>query len=168
MSETQQLSGAEAIRQFKEVVGHDPMCMFLTRLDKRPIPSRPMATQKVCDQGNFWFLSSRSSMKDHDVAADPMVQLLFANMGRSEFMSVYGTATVVEDMAKKKELWSPMATAWFPQGVDDPDLTVLKVVPMEGYYWDTKDGRMISLLKIMVASFTGNLADGGVQGKLTV
>jgi len=168
MSDTETLSGERAIHKFKEVVGHNPMCMFLTGLDQRPIPGRPMTTQKVCDQGNFWFLSSRSSMKDHDIAADPTVQLIFANMGGSEYMSVFGTAEVIEDMAKKKELWSPIAKAWFPLGVDDPDLTVLKVKPSEGYYWDTKNGKLVSMLKILTAVVTGDPSDGGVQGRITV
>jgi len=168
MSDTKQLSGEEAIVQFKSVVNNNPLCMFLTRLDQRPIPSRPMTTQKVCDQGNFWFLSSRSSMKDHDISADPMVQLIFANMGNSEFLSVYGTAEVIEDKAQKKELWSPIAKAWFPLGVDDPDLTVLKVKPSEGYYWDTKSGKLVSMLKILAAAVTGNPSDAGVKGKIMV
>jgi len=46
---------------------------------------------------------------------------------------VAGTAEIIHDMAKKKELWNPIAKAWFPDGVDDPELTVLEVMPTEGY-----------------------------------
>ena len=107
-------------------------------------------------------------MKDHEIAADPTVQLIFANTGGSEYMSVFGTAEVIDDMAKKKELWSPIAKAWFPEGVEDPDLTVLKVKPSEGYYWDTKSGKLVSMLKILTAAVTGNPSDGGVKGRITV
>ncbi len=61
-----------------------------------------------------------------------------------------------------------MAKAWFKDGKDDPKVTVIRVSPEESYYWDTQNGRMISLLKIAVAAVTGKEMDGGVEGKLKV
>jgi len=166
MSTTKELRGTDAIEKYKEIVSHNPICMFLTRPEKNPMPSRPMATQKVCDQGNFWFLSSRSSMKNEDIAKNPDVQLIFSNPSDSEFLSVSGKASVVNDEAKKKELWGPLTKAWFPDGVEDPDLTVIKVSPDEGHYWDTKNGKIISMLKIVAAAVTGHPADAGVHGNV--
>ncbi len=168
LSDFQPLCAQDAIEKFRSIVKNNAVCMFMTSLDQRPISGRPMATQLVCDQGNFWFLSSRLSMKDQDIANDPHVHLLFANTPASEFMSIYGTAEEVEDPAKKRELWMPLAKAWFPEGVDDPDLTVLKVTPTEGYYWDTSKGRMITLMKLAAAAMTGKTADVGVEGRMTI
>lgn len=127
-----------------------------------------MSVQQVDDEGNFWFLSSLTSLKDEQIATDPYVQLLFANAGDSEFLSVFGTATIVMDMAKKRELWSEIAKAWFPNGVEDPDLTVLKVKPMESYYWDTKNGKMITLLKMAASAIIGKKSEAGVEGKISI
>lgn len=168
LSEFKSLRAQDAIEKFQSIVDNNKVCMFLTALDQRPISGRPMAVQEVCDKGNFWFLSSRLSMKDHDIASDPKVQLLFANTPASEFMSIYGTAEEVEDQARKRELWMPLAKAWFPAGVDDPDLTILKITPSEGYYWDTSQGRMITLLKLAAATVIGKRADVGVEGRVTV
>ncbi|MFZ1664046.1 MAG: pyridoxamine 5'-phosphate oxidase family protein [Flavobacteriales bacterium] len=168
MSDTNPLYEDDAINKLKELVKHSPICHFLTSLDQRPIPSRPMSAQQVDDEGNFWFLSSHSSLKDEQVAEDPYVQLLFANSGDAEFLSVFGTATIVMDMAKKREIWSDFAKAWFPKGVEDPDLTVLRVKPMQSYYWDTKNGKMITLLKLAASAIIGKKSDSGVQGKISV
>ncbi|MBK9421236.1 MAG: pyridoxamine 5'-phosphate oxidase family protein [Flavobacteriales bacterium] len=168
MSETKPLHDEDAIKKFKELVGHSPICHLLTSLDQRPIPSRPMSVQQVDDEGNFWFLSSHNSLKDEQVADDPYVQLLLANTGDSEFLSVFGTATIVMDMAKKRELWTPLAKAWFPNGVEDPDLTVLKVKPMQSYYWDTKNGKMVTLLKMAASAIIGKKSHSGVEGKITI
>ena len=168
MSDIKPLHDEKAITKFKELVKHSSICHFLTSLDQRPIPSRPMSAQQVDDDGNFWFLSSLTSLKDEQVTEDPYVQLLFANMGDSEFLSVFGTATIVMDMAKKRELWNELAKAWFPGGVEDPDLTVLKVKPMQSYYWDTKNGKMITLLKIAASALIGKKSESGVEGKITV
>ncbi len=155
-----------AIARMKEIADEMPICMFLTRLNERPIPSRPMATQKVDDQGSIWFLSSKSSMKDHDILADPTVQLIYSNMEDSEYMSILGEAEELNDMELKRELWTPMAKTWFPNGVEDPDLAVLRVRAKEGYYWDTKSGKIVSMIKIMASSLTGGGKDDGIEGKL--
>ncbi len=71
---------------------------------------------------------------------------------------------------KKDELWNNLAKAWFPEGKEDPELTILKVVPTESYYWDTKNGRMLSMVKgIAAAAITGNMNySGSVEGKIAV
>jgi general stress protein 26 len=72
-------------------------------------------------------------------------------------------------MARKKELWSVFAKAWVPDGVENPDLRVLKVTPTDGYYWDTKQGKVVAAVKIAFALVTGNVGkDGGVEGPLKV
>ena len=166
MSEERSLHGTNAINKIKELADEMPICMFLTRLSDRPIPARPMATQKVDEDGNIWFLSSRSSMKDADIRRDPQVQLIYANKDNAEYLSVLGEAEELDDHAMKKQLWSPMASTWFPNGVEDPDLTVIRVRATDGYYWDTKHGRFVALARIMASAVTGAGRDDGIEGRL--
>lgn len=168
MSEERSLHGVNAITKIRELADEMPICMFLTKLNERPIPSHPMATQKVDDEGTIWFLSSRSSMKDQDIRNDPEVQLIYSNMDDSEYLSVLGQAQEFDDMDLKRGLWTPMAKTWFPNGVEDPDLVVIGVTPKSGYYWDTKNGRLISLMKIMASSVTGSGKDDGIEGSLEI
>jgi len=168
MNDNGKFHGTEAIDKFKEVVDHQSVCMFLTETPHWPEAARPMSTQKVCDQGNFWFLSARSSNKNKAIALDPKVHLLYANTSASDYLSVAGTAEIIDDMAKKKELWNPIAKAWFPEGVDDPELTVLKVKPTDGYYWDTKSGKLVSTIMIMAAAVSGKALDDGIEGTISV
>ena len=168
MPDNQPIHDTKAVEKFQKLIEHSPLCHFLTRLDERPIPTRPMVTQQVDDEGNFWFLSSRSSEKDTDIVKDSYVQMLYANPSDSEFLSIFGTATVVEDMAKKRELFGTLAKAWFPKGVEDPDLSVVKVKPLQGYYWDTKHGKMLTLLKMAASALIGKKSESGVEGKISI
>ena len=61
-----------------------------------------------------------------------------------------------------------MAKAWFEDGPDDPKLTLIKVTPEDGHYWDTKNGRLISMIKIAAAALTGSEMDIGVESNLKV
>jgi general stress protein 26 len=160
------LAWEEAIKKMQELVKHNSICLFTTSLTQLPLQTRPMSVQKVCDQGNFWFLSANDSKHNEQIEIDPRVQLFFTNMSDSEFLTIYGPATIITDRAKINEIWSPVAKAWFTEGKDDPRITVIKVTPEDAFYWDTKNGKTVSLLKIMAAAVTGKTADDSVEGKL--
>ena len=167
-SKIKNLTNREAIDKFKELVAHESTCLFTTNLTQVPLNTRPMGVQKVCDQGNFWFLSAGDSEKNAEILQDSRVQLFFLNTGKYEFLSIYGEATISRDREKIDELWTDIAKAWFEQGKDDPRVTVIKVAPREGYYWDTKDGKLVSLLKIAASAVTGKTLQEGVEGTIAV
>lgn len=168
MGQTKDLHNADAVAKLREIVAHNATCMFHSH-DAAPDHTRPMMVQQVDDQGALWFLSGRSSETNADIRTDPHVMLTITDNGHSEYLVVHGTASIVDDKAKKEELWSSFAKAWFPQGVDDPELTLLRVRPENTRYWDTTDGKVAQLLKIAGAAISGEPNNSGnVQGRITV
>lgn len=168
MGDTKHLSGSEGIRKIKDLVKEIDFCMFCTQLTEAPFSTRPMSTRDVDDEGNIWFFSRADSNKNFEIKQDDQVQLLYAKPGSSEFLSIYGHADVIKDRKKAEELWSAWAKTWFNEGVDDPELTIIRVRPESGYYWDTKHNRMVSLLKIVAGAITGEQKDDGIEGKVNV
>ena len=168
MSKLKNLYGEEAIAKLKELAEDIKVCMFCTETDSIPFATRPMGTQEVDKDGNFWFFSGRGSNKNEEIKQDDMVQLIYSDLGKSEFLSVTGEADVYNDHAKVNELWNGVAKAWFEEGKNDPELTLIRVRPTDSYYWDTKDGKVVSMLKIAVSAATGISMDGGVEGSATV
>ena len=164
--EERTLMGEEGIRKIKELVDHNAICMFTSNVDEVPLQTRPMTTQEVDDQGNLWFFSSKDSHKNYEVKNDSRVQLLFANTSESEYLTVYGKATVVEDRKKIEQMWSPLVKAWFQEGKNDPSLTLIKVTPETAYYWEPKQNKMVTLFKMAASAATGKPMDIGKQGKI--
>jgi general stress protein 26 len=162
------LINKEAIEKIKELANNIKICMFCTDLSHEPFSTRPMALREVDEEGNLWFISSASSHKNYEIKDDENVQLVFSDPSDSHFLSIYGTAAIYRDPDKIKALWTPIANAWFEEGKNDPDLTVLKVDPAEAYYWDTPNGKMVTLLKLATAAITGKKMDTGEKGKLDV
>lgn len=158
----------EAVKKMKMLVDHNSLCMFTTMLEQQPLTSRPMSVRKISDEGDFWFLSSIDSNKNIEVGVDDRVQLFFANASDSEFMSVYGKATIFTDKGIIEELWNQIAKTWFIEGIDDPTLSAIKVSPLHADYWDTKHGKMVSLLKIAISSVSGAAMDDGESGTMVV
>lgn len=165
-SDSENLMGQDAISKMKELVDHNAICMFTSEVERVPLQTRPMTTQKVDDEGNFWFFSSRASHKNLEIQNDSRVQLLFANTAQSEYLTVYGKATINQDRAKIDELWSPLVKTWFQEGKDDPDLTLIKVTPEHAYYWEPKHNKMVTLLKMAASAVSGKTMDIGKQGKM--
>lgn len=162
------LVNKDAVEKLKELVNDVNVCMFCTDLDQKPFSTRPMAVREVDDQGNLWFISSSASHKNKEIKEEDDVQLIFSKASSSQFLSVYGEATIYRDPEKIKELWTPIASAWFEEGKEDPKLTVIKVSPSDAYYWDTPNGKIITLIKIAKAAITGKTTDAGEQGNLGV
>ena len=164
----QNISRQEANEKIKELAKKADVCMFTTSLTKLPLITRPMSTRDVDNDGSIWFFSRDGSDKNLEISADNRVQLFYSNSSSSEYMSLYGKATILKDARKAKELWSAIAKTWFNEGYDDPELTLIKIEPEEGYYWDTKDGKVISLLKMVAGALAGKEFNTGVEGSVKV
>lgn len=168
MGDRKNLIDTNAIEKIRELAEDANICHFVTKLSGIPLSSRPMATQKVDDEGNIWFLSDKESDKNHDILEDERVQLFYSANSNYEYLSVYGTAEIIFDKEKIHEMWTNMAKAWFPEGEDDPAISLIKVMPEHGYYWDTKNNKIVSLFKIAKSIVTGKTDDDGIEGTLKV
>lgn len=168
MSETNNLENEKAFAKMKQIAESINTCMFCTKLSTTPFNARPMSVSKVDEDGKFWFMSSSESNKNMEIQQNDNVQLIFSDPSGSRFMSVYGEADIFTDQKSIDETWTPLAKAWFTEGKGSPDLTVIKVHPFYAHYWDTKDAKMITLLKVAAAAITGKPFDDGVEGELTV
>ena len=162
---TQDLTSQEAIKKIKELSEKARICMFCTELDRLPVNSRPMGLQETDENGNLWFISSETSNKNFEIKEDNRVQLYFMNNNNSEYLSIFGDAYIYKDQSTIEDKWSPMANAWF-DGKEDPNVSIIRVEPKETYYWDTKAGKLVSLLTFATAAITGNKTDNsdGVEG----
>jgi general stress protein 26 len=163
------LIGPEAVKKIKEVVGRAQSCFFCTvKSAGGSSGTRPMSVQQVDDDGNLWFLSADDSHKNEELTVDPAVTLYFQGSPHSDFLYLNGRATVSRDKEKIKELWKFVIKTWFTEGVDDPRITVIKVAPYEGYYWDTKHGNAIAGIKMMIGAAVGKTLDDSIEGQLNV
>ncbi|NMH27596.1 pyridoxamine 5'-phosphate oxidase family protein [Flavobacterium silvaticum] len=165
---TKNLSSDKASDKIKSLAEDIKTCFFCTNLDHQPISTRPMGVQQVDDSGNLWFISSRTSNKNFEIGQDSRVQLFFSKASDNEYLSVYGDAEIYREKAIIEALWTPIAKAWFEEGKNDPDVTVIKVTPLDAYYWDTQNGKIVTLLKIAASAITGIRSDVGREGTLRV
>ena len=163
------LWGEKAKMKIRELNEKASSCFFCTDLKAgQPFDARPMSVQQLDDDGIFWFLSAKDSHKNKAVASDPFIQLLFQGSDYSDFLHLYGNATIDDNKEKIKELWNPMLKTWFTEGVDDPRISVIRFEPDGGYYWDTRNNIAIGLLKRVAGAISGKTLDDSIEGTLNV
>lgn len=94
--------------------------------------SRPLSTQ-VAEDGDILFLVRSSSSVADDIRANAEVNVAYAS--NKAWVSVSGTATVVNDRELVKELWSKGADMFMDGGPENQDNVVLKVNGDTATYW---------------------------------
>lgn len=107
--------------------------------------SRPMATQAATDDGFLWFFSPQHSSKIDEIRNDHQVNVSYADPANMRFVSVSGACELVRNRSIAAEFWRDEYKRWFPRGIDDPDLILIKVTINSAEYWDVKAGRMREL-----------------------
>lgn len=149
-----------AQQQLRELIAGIRFAMFTTRASDGTLRSRPMTTQNASaehpDAGErLWFFMSRSSDPVRELLADPNVSLAYADTGKDAYVSVTGRARLVDDLETKRRLWSKMNEAWFPKGVEDPDLALVDVEMVEAEYWNVEESKLVQVAKMARAIVTG-------------
>ncbi|HET8753257.1 MAG TPA: pyridoxamine 5'-phosphate oxidase family protein [Salinimicrobium sp.] len=162
---TDNLGKKEAREKLKDLVEDIKVGMMVTALDKRPLSAVPMTTKKIDDAGNIWFLSSKTSEHNQNILNNKEVHMLYSDPSDMEFVSVSGIAEIITDKQTLKDLYDKATDIWF-DGVDDPNLTAIKFIPDDAYYWDPKHNKYVTLYKLGIAALTGDQKDIGEKGKL--
>ena len=139
------------------------VCMFVTWDGERQ-RARPLQANVDHDEHAIYFLTDVDSHKDEQVEKFPTVTLAFAHIPHSKYVSITGQATVSNDRAKIKELWSPFAQAWWPNA-DDPSIRVIKVVPEDAELWDSP-GRIVTTISMLAAAVTRRAPRVGENAKV--
>lgn len=129
--------------------------------------SRPMSTLEMDSDGNLWFFTALHSCKVDDLNAHQDVNLAYVRTDKQDYLSIAGSAKIIRDREKMASLWTPWLKPWFQDGLDDPDLILLKVHIEEAHYWDAPGSAMKRLYGLVKGALTGNTDALGEQGRVT-
>ena len=166
----EQRSPGEDVRKLAELIKGIGVAMLTTVEDDGSLHSRPMVTQETGFDGSLWFFTWRDTAKVHEIQRDQHVGLSYASPSDDRYVSVSGRARLVDDPATAKELWNPTLKAWFPKGLDDPNLGLLCVDVQKAEYWDAASGKLVQLYGFAKAILTGKgyAGEGVEHEKLTL
>jgi general stress protein 26 len=149
------LYSQEQIKTIAAKIKDVRFAMLTTVDDENVLTSRPMTAQQIDNEGNMWFFTSDEAAFTHDLEHHPEVNVSFSNPDHNLYLSLTGQAHLVHDRAKARELWSPSVRAWFPGGLDDPHLALIRVRIQSAEYWDASASKMKQLFHMARAAISG-------------
>lgn len=146
-------------RKVLEII-KDTRLAMLTQIDSSgKLVSRPMATQDSDFDGTIYFIAERDTEKVRDLATNPQVNLAYS--GKGAWASVSGTARVVDDEAKLKQLWSSFTSSWLEGGPENPNNILIEVTADSAEYWDAPgNSTVIQLVNLAKSAVTGKRVEG--------
>ncbi|MBL3655450.1 pyridoxamine 5'-phosphate oxidase family protein [Fulvivirga sediminis] len=132
--------------KLKETIASIEVAMLATKTEEGDLVTRPMYTLHMDQKGYLWFFTSKDSPKMDDIEENNHVNVGYADVHSHTYASVSGTAICVDDEDLKSKLWNESHKAWYPKGVDDPNLCLLRVAVSSAEVWDNDTAKMISVL----------------------
>jgi general stress protein 26 len=144
----------DSLQKLDKLIRGIDIAMLTTRLSDGRLLSRPLRMQELDAEGALWFITDRNSHKAEEVRLQPQVNASFASAEHNTYVSIAGRAAVVFDKARLTQLWSPAMSVFYPKGIDDPDLCLLRVQAESAEYWDGPGGLVGQALYLALTALT--------------
>ncbi len=148
----------DSIEKIADLI-HEIRTAMLVTLDEHGRPrSRPMGTVESRFDGTIWFFTSVDSAKVAEIEKNAKVNASYAKSSSEAYLSLTGTAEVLNDRERIRELWTPILRVWF-ENAEDPMIRLIRIDVEEAEYWDTPGGKVASLFSLVKGMVTGSGED---------
>ena len=168
IDEKEVLTGPDARTKIGELLKGFPIA-FMVTISNGEVTARPIGVVGGIGDGAFegtlWFITDRRSHKVAAIESGALTTLLFQNDKEGNYLQLTGRATVVEDRVKLQEMYTNLQRTWFPKGLDDPDITLLRFDADGGCFWDSHDSYLrlaVAFAKSIITGEPGKSGNAGV------
>jgi general stress protein 26 len=125
------------------------IAILTTRMAGGQLAGRPMSNNgDVKYTGESYFFTYEEAHTVEDIERDPNVGLAYQGSAKlfqsSKFyVFVEGKASLVRDKASYESHWTPELDKWFENGINSPNIVMIKVKADQIKFWDgNKNGRV--------------------------
>jgi general stress protein 26 len=154
------------VLQLRKLVKGLSVGMLTTHTAAGETRSRPMLVHDVDEHGWMWFLTDRTSRAACELSRNPDTAVMFQSPHGDRYVAVHGTAIVVRDDLKLKQIWNPTFRAWFPKGRRDPEIALVALRIARVDYWLVPRSRLSRVVGAAKALVTGRRYEAGGHGTL--
>ena len=160
------LTGADALEKLRQLLADFPIATMVTVQRSGTITARPIGVvgDHAAFDGQLWFITDRRSRKVQAINGGAATFLIFEDHDKGAYLHLTGQAHVVEDRARLEKLYTPVQRTWFPDGLDDPHMTLIRFDADRGEFWDKHNGMLRLLAAFAKAMVTGTPGSSGNTG----
>lgn len=154
----------ETQQKVYDILGSVETTMLVTESLEGHVEARPMKLAAVEPAGPVWLLTKATPMTE-EVARHGEV-LLVCQDGTSRFLSLRGRASIVHDPERLRRIWRLPFNLWFPGGVDDPELALMRIEPDAAEFWDATGANRFKYLWESAKLLAGQPTDPSLDDRL--
>jgi general stress protein 26 len=159
------MSDGDGLAKLKELIESIRIGLLTTVDLDGALHTRPIETLRCDVDGTLWFFTDHQSPKAHELARDMRVSVGYSEPSKKTYVVVTGHARILRDQALAAQLWSFAQRAWYPKGLEDAQLSILRVTAERAEHWETP-GKVSYLLAAAAAMASGRPATVGLDEKL--
>ena len=169
MDAKEHLSGQKALDKVRSLLGCFRSAM-LTNIVDGHVHTRPMTRQGKATEfdGSLWFFLDDRSDALSEIANGAVSTLILQSDSENAYLQLDGEASEDRDREVMERLYTPLVKTFFPDGLDDPHLTLLRFDVEHGSYWDSPGGTLQMFAAFAKSLATGERAVPGTSGDLDV
>lgn len=133
----------------KDMAGID-IAILSTHADSGEIANRPMSNNgDVTYDGTSYYFSYERARAVSDIQRNPKVALGFSSeaglFSEGIYVAIEGTAELIRDKAAFQQHWTSDLDKWFDNGMDTPNLVLIKVKANRATYWKGREEGEVEL-----------------------
>lgn len=160
---------SKSLEKIKTLIKKIDICMLTTVDEDGSLHSRPMSTNgKVEFDGDLWFFTYANTGKIEEIKETFQVNASFADIGNQAYVSMSGTAELVRNKEKMKELWLPELKSWFPKGLEEPEIALLKISVKKAEYWDGPSNLLAHAVSLVSSLMTAKPGEVGENERVSL
>lgn len=160
------MSDRDGLARLKELIDRIRIGLLTTVDLDGALHTRPVQTLRCDLDGRLWFFTDHESPKAHELAHDVRVSVGYSEPAKGIYVAVAGQARILRDKALAAQLWTLDQRAWYPKGLDDEHLAILRVTTERAEYWEAP-GKASYLVAAVKAMATGKPATVGRDKKIS-
>ena len=149
---TQSVDTKPQVQELRNLLAGFECGMLTTVDDDATLHSRPMSIcNEIDNDATLWFFTLVNSHKVVEIEDHQQVNISFSAPNQQRYVSILGTAQLTRDPNQLQGKWQHKLQTWFPKGINEPNLALLKVKVNKVDYWESSSSsspQTISFLEL--------------------
>ena len=158
-TQNKELTRDEKIQKLGTFIKEIKMAMLTTADTDGKLRSRPMGTLTTGFDGKIRFVTREHSGKVESIQQDQHVNVAYSDIDGQKYVSVVGQASLTTDKETLAKYWNPAMKAWFPEGLEDPEIALIEIDVESAEIWDSPPNKLVQLVGMAEAIVTGKSFD---------
>ena len=136
-------------------------------LDRPGYHAQPMTGFAEPETGTIWFFTRNDTDFARDVAAEngsgggPSGMFTYQAKDQKVQACIHGALSIDHDRERIDRFWNPVVAAWYPDGKDDPALTLIRFDAKDGRVWASDIGVLGFGYQVLKANLTKSTPELG-------